>query len=87
MGIFSNDDRRQSRHMRSAVNEHEPVAGIRLQVPCDRCHVASAEVEVITAAGPVFLCQHHHREYRTSIIAAGHQIRSRLGNPGSVRTH
>ena len=54
MGIFSNDDKGQPRHLRGAVKEHETVAGIGLQVPCDRCHVALAKVEVITAAGPVF---------------------------------
>ena len=63
MGIFSNDDKGQPRHLRGAVKEHETVAGIGLQVACDRCHVALAKVEVITAAGPVFLCQHHHLEH------------------------
>ena len=77
MGIFSNDDNGPPRRMRSAVKEHTPAAGIRLQVPCDRCHVALAQVEVITHAGPVFLCQHHHLEHRTSIIAAGYPIRRR----------
>ena len=76
MGIFSNDDNGPPRRMRSAVKEHEP-AGICLQVPCDRCHVALAKVEVITHAGPVFLCRHHHLEHRASIIAAGYPIRRR----------
>jgi hypothetical protein len=40
---------------------------------------AWAKVEVITSAGSVFLCQHHHKKHRNSIIAAGHQIRLRLG--------
>jgi hypothetical protein len=33
-------------------------------------------VEVVTNAGSVFLCQHHHRQYRDSIVAAGHLIRT-----------
>jgi hypothetical protein len=33
-------------------------------------------VEVVTDAGSVFLCQHHHRQYRDSIVAAGHVIRA-----------
>ena len=77
MGIFSNADNGQPRGMRSVVKEHQPATDIYLRVPCDRCHVALATVEVITDAGPVFLCRHHHRQHRTSIIAAGHQIRSR----------
>ena len=77
MGIFSNDGNGPPRRMRSAVKEHTPAAGLPLQVPCDRCHVALAKVEVITHAGPVFLCQHLHLEHRTSIIAAGYPIRRR----------
>src|SRR5271157_1554284 len=46
---------------------------------CDRCHAAWAKVEVITSAGSVFFCQHHHKKYRHSVIAAGHQIRAVLG--------
>jgi hypothetical protein len=45
-------------------------------VACDRCRVAEAQVEVLTDAGSVFLCQHHHREHHDSIIAAGHVIRA-----------
>lgn len=41
-----------------------------------------AQVEVVTNAGPVFLCQHHHRQYRDSIVAAGHLIRAW---PGGLR--
>jgi len=40
-------------------------------VRCDRCHVASAEVEVITGAGSVFLCSHHRKMRRNAILAAG----------------
>jgi len=80
MGIFSNDDNSQASRVRTAVKERKPAVGICLQVACDRCHVALAQVEVITDAGPVFLCQHHHLEHRTSIVAAGHQIRRRLGS-------
>src|SRR5208283_6124225 len=54
-----------------------------LQVLCDRCHAAWAKVEVITKAGPVFFCQHHHKKYRQSVIAAGHQIRAMLGPYGA----
>ena len=45
-------------------------------VPCDRCQVAEAQVEVVTDAGSIFLCLHHHRQYRDSIVAAGHVIRA-----------
>jgi len=54
-------------------------------VPCDRCHVASASVEVITGAGSLFLCEHHHKRHRDSIIAAGHQIRARLVRRARLR--
>lgn len=45
-----------------------------LQVPCDRCHVAGAKVEVIPDAGSVFLFGHDVNEHRSAIIAAGHRI-------------
>ena len=77
MGIFSKDDDGLPRRVRSAEKEQQPAAGICLQVPCDRCHVALARVEVITYAGPVFLCQHHHVVHRSSIITAGYPIRRR----------
>src|SRR5271166_5936671 len=50
---------------------------------CDRCHAAWAKVEVITSAGSVFFCQHHHKKYRHSVIAAGHRIRAVLGPYGA----
>jgi hypothetical protein len=33
-------------------------------------------VEVLADAGSVFLCQHHHREYRDALVAARHMIRA-----------
>ena len=42
----------------------------------DRCHVALAKVEVITGAGSVFLCSHHHNMHRGAILAVGHRIRA-----------
>ncbi len=45
-------------------------------MPCDRCHVAPAKVEVITRAGSVLLCSHHHKMHRNAILAAGYQVRA-----------
>ena len=45
-------------------------------VPCDRCRVTEAQVEVVTEAGSVFLCQHHYRQHHNAIVAAGHVIRA-----------
>ena len=78
MGIFGDGGRRG----RVAVKAYNAAANEILQVLCDRCHAAWAKVEVITNAGPVFFCQHHHKKYRHSIIAAGHQIRAMLGPYG-----
>jgi hypothetical protein len=71
MGIFGDGQRGRvaAEGYNFAVDEY-------LQVPRDRCHAAWAKVEVITSAGSVFFCQHHHKKYRHSIIAAGHQIRA-----------
>lgn len=77
MGLFG-DGRGQPASGRAAVKEPRPAAGGARQVPCDRCHVALAKVEVVTGAGPLFLCSHHHNMYRTAILAAGHQIRGGL---------
>ena len=75
MGIFG-DGRGQPTSGRAAVMKgSRPAAGIVQQVRCDRCHVASAKVEVITRAGSVFLCSHHHKKHRDAILAAGHQIK------------
>ena len=41
------------------LRDDEPCASEDLWIPCDRCRVAQAQVEVVTAAGPIFLCQHH----------------------------
>lgn len=83
MGIFGYSSPGQPGHTRNAPEERR-LPGVTLPEPCDKCQVAWAQVEVRTAAGPVFLCQHHHREYRASIIAAGHQIRTRFDNRSSV---
>jgi hypothetical protein len=46
-------------------------------IPCDRCRVAQAQVEVVTTTGSIFLCEHHHKDHRASIVAAGHLILAR----------
>ena len=73
MGIFGERERE-----RGAAKGYNFAAIEYLQVLCDRCHAAWAKVEVITSAGSVFFCQHHHKKYRHSVIAAGHQIRAVL---------
>jgi len=73
MGIFGDGKRG-----RVAAKGYTFAANEYLQELCDRCHAAWAKVEVITSAGSVFFCQHHHKEYRHSVIAAGHQIRAVL---------
>ena len=75
MGIFGECAQRG----RGAAKGYNFAAIEYLQVLCDRCHAAWAKVEVITSAGSVFFCQHHHKKYRHSVIAAGHQIRAVLG--------
>jgi hypothetical protein len=57
-------------------NNNKPCVTANLWVPCDRCHVAEAQVEVVTDMGSVFLCQHHHRQHHDAIVAAGHVIRA-----------
>jgi hypothetical protein len=83
MGIFGDGDR--GRRGRVVVKAYNAAASEILQVLCDRCHAAWAKVEVITNAGPVFFCQHHHKKYRHSIIAAGHQIRAMLDRRSFAR--
>jgi len=80
MGIFGHDYYSQPRPAPEpvTVTEAKPRASAGLLVPCDGCHATHAKVEVITEAGSVFLCQHHHRKHRDSIVAAGHLIRQRL---------
>jgi hypothetical protein len=56
---------------------HE-VRGGGSQVPCNRCHVASAKVEVITRTVSVFVCSGHHKMHHNAILAAGHQVRAGL---------
>ena len=74
MGIFG-DRQSQAQSVRPAPRAPWPAADGPGQVRCDRCHVASAKAEVITRAGPVFLCGHHLNVHRSAIIAAGHQVR------------
>jgi hypothetical protein len=78
MEIFRHDLDQPERAPR-AVREDIPRVSVSPWVPCDRCRVAEAQVEVVTGAGSFFLCQHHHREHRDSIAAAGHVIRARPG--------
>jgi hypothetical protein len=82
MGIFRHDLTPAERAP-GTVRDDEPWASVDLWVLCDRCRVAEAQVEVITDAGPIFLCQHHHMEHRDAILAAGHLIRARRPGSGS----
>jgi hypothetical protein len=75
MGIFRHDLTRSERIPGTVRAADDLFVSIDFRVPCDRCHVAEAQVEVVTDAGSVFLCCHHHRQYRDSIVAAGHVIR------------
>jgi hypothetical protein len=75
MGIFRHDLTERERDNGTA-GEETPSVSMSPQVQCDSCRVAKAQVEVVTGAGPVYLCQHHYREHRDSIIAAGHAIRT-----------
>jgi hypothetical protein len=58
------------------LQDDKPCVSEDLWIPRDRCRVAQAQVEMVTAAGPIFLCQHHHKDHRASIVAAGHLIRA-----------
>jgi len=75
MGIFRHDLTRSERVPETAREADDLLVSMDVWVPCDRCHVAEAQVEVVTAAGSVFLCRHHHWQYRDSIVAAGHVVR------------
>jgi hypothetical protein len=68
------DGRGQPASGRTAVKGPRPAAGVAQQILCDRCHMASAKVEVITGAGSALLCSHHHKMLRNAILAAGHQV-------------
>jgi hypothetical protein len=74
MGIFRHD-RTPPERAPGRTREDMPCVSVSPWLACDRCRVAQAQVEVVTNAGPVFLCQHHHKEHRDSIIAAGYVIR------------
>jgi hypothetical protein len=76
MGIFRHDLTRPERSLGTVRGADDLCVSMGLRVPCDRCQVAQAQVEVVTSAGSIFLCRHHHRQYRDSIIAAGHVIRA-----------
>lgn len=76
MGIFGSGRGQQASGRAVVVEGPEPAASVVQQVLCDRCQVALAKVEVITGAGSVFLCSHHHNMHRNAILAAGYQIRA-----------
>jgi arginine/lysine/ornithine decarboxylase len=76
MGIFRHDLTRSQRIPETVREADDLFVNMGVRVPCDRCHVAEAQVEVVTNSGSVFLCRHHHRQYRDSIVAAGHLIRA-----------
>ena len=67
----------------ATVWDDKPWASRDLWVRCDRCRVAEAQVEVITDAGPVYLCHHHYTEHRDAIFAAGHPARAWRTGTGS----
>jgi hypothetical protein len=75
MGLFRHD-LSQPERAPGTLRADEPDMSTSLWVPCDRCRVAEAQVEVVTGAGSLFLCQHHYQEHRGSIVAAGHVIRA-----------
>jgi hypothetical protein len=83
MGIFRHDLTRSERVPETVRGADDLFVSMGVRVPCDRCHVAEAQVEVVTDAGSVFLCRHHHRQYRASIVAAGHVIHAW---PGGLRS-
>jgi len=76
MRIFRHDLTRPERIPGTVREADDLCVSTGVRVPCDRCQVAEAQVEVVTDAGSVFLCRHHHRQYRASIVAAGHVIRA-----------
>jgi hypothetical protein len=75
MGIFRHD-LAQPELPPGIVQDDQPGASADRWVACDRCSVAQAQVEVVTEAGPVFLCHHHHTEHSDAIVAAGHLTRA-----------
>ena len=80
MGIFSADHHSKAERMHMAAQQDGTSPSGVFRIMCDGCHAARAKVEVITDAGSIFLCSHHHKKHRSSILAAGHEIRLRLGN-------
>ena len=75
MGIFRHELTRPERGLGTVRGANDLCVSMGPRVSCDRCQVAQAQVEVVTDAGSIFLCQHHHRQYRDSIVAAGYVIR------------
>jgi hypothetical protein len=76
--MFDDRDSKAGR-LRLAPRRHKPAAVPATQLCCDRCHVAVAQVEVVTAMGSVLLCRHHYHEHGAFILAAGHRVRNRSG--------
>jgi hypothetical protein len=60
MGIFRYDLTEPER-VNGTAGVETPSVSMSPRVQCDRCCVAEAQVEVVTDAGPVYLCQHHYR--------------------------
>jgi hypothetical protein len=79
MRIFRQDLTRSPRAP-GTLRDDDLRVPVELWVPCDRCRVAEAQVQVLTGAGPVFLCQHHYRQHHDAIAAAGHL--TRVWRPG-----
>ena len=75
MGIFGGGRGQPDSGRAAVVKGPRPATGVVQHVPCDQCHVALAKVEVITGAGSVFLCSHHHKMHRDAILAVGYRTR------------
>lgn len=80
MGIFSANQHSHARRKPMMAENDGPGSRAGLRMMCDGCHAARATVEVVTEAGSIFLCQHHYKKHMSSIIAAGYQVRGRLGS-------
>ena len=68
VGAYREGDVNPAHPLAAPLSRWRDQAGVR--------HPASAKVEVITGAGSVFLCSHHHTAHRNAILAAGHRIRA-----------
>ena len=58
MGIFRHDLTRPERSLGTVRGADDLCVSMGPRVPCDRCQVAQAQVEVVTGAGSIFLCRH-----------------------------